>query len=288
MIQQLFWLIDEAANLDDAHIEKVRALTTAVNLPLIIAVHRSRRHRQRRYWNQFNRDPLIVAQIEADYEVLQTKLKTAFHAVSMIDVDIEDAAEQFLQNVQAKSGLLILSYNSTSGMNYVLATLEFTRHYPLPVLILTQRPWAKQPKLTVAVDPMHENPRPRHLDEVLINMQQFLRRKLKSQWSVLHCFWVPPALTTYREKIRQLHQESLTEFASDMGVPIDRIRLISGKPENVIGEYVAVEKIDILLIGYVKRNPISQWWLGSTTISLLENPPCDLLLIRGEPNAQAD
>ncbi|WP_413700173.1 universal stress protein [Psychromonas sp. KJ10-10] len=149
-----------------------------------------------------------------------------------------------------------------------------------PILLLSNKTWKHPLNIVGAIDPLHENARPETIDDSIVEMMRHWGRDLKAKPTIAHCCYISPVLSQYKKKIMAEHQEALKAFSRKLQLNKDQQVLLDGQPEDILPSYVKNNQVDVLFIGLVARNKLSQFWIGSTTSALLTTPPCDLLLIK--------
>jgi nucleotide-binding universal stress UspA family protein len=73
-------------------------------------------------------------------------------------------------------------------------------------------------------------------------------------------------------------QEPLLAFASAHGIT-PRQLVEPGKPAEVIVRQAEKERAGLIVMGAFNRNPVYEWFFGSTTLNVLERAACPVLLM---------
>tara|TARA_R110001583_G_scaffold9945_4_gene46301 strand:+ start:7919 stop:8773 length:855 start_codon:yes stop_codon:yes gene_type:complete len=149
-----------------------------------------------------------------------------------------------------------------------------------PILLLTNKIWKHPINILGAIDPLHENARPETIDESIVELMAHWGAALKAKQCIAHCCYISPVLSQYKKKIMAEHQDALKDFSKKYRLDKDQQVLLEGQPEERLPTYIKNNQVDVLFIGLVARNKLSQFWIGSTTNALLTTLPCDMLLVK--------
>lgn len=164
------------------------------------------------------------------------------------------------------------------------------RHCPVP-LWLVKQPEHGLKTIGVSVDPLHEADKPAALDYKLLATGRALAASSGARVQAIHCFNPLPhtlAFDTglvadydgYAAQVQQHHVEAFREFASQAGVAENEQHLLRGYPEQAIPDHVAQNGIDLLVMGAISRSRLESALVGHTAERLLDEVPCDVLIVK--------
>ncbi len=169
---------------------------------------------------------------------------------------------------------------------------QLIRHSEVPVWLVKQ---ADRPlkKLCASVDPLHEADKPAALDLKLISLTQGLAKLTNSQPHVVHCYNPLPRTLVfdasvitdydgYADDVRQRHASAFEQLADQTGVDAAHRNLLQGYPEEAIPAFASDQGIDLLVMGAVSRSRLDSALLGHTAERLLDDVPCDVLVVKPE------
>ncbi|WP_258664973.1 universal stress protein [Vibrio diabolicus] len=97
--------------------------------------------------------------------------------------------------------------------------------------------------------------------------------------TLVYCRYVAPYLSRYRAEILSNQKAGITDFITAQKLTRVPLLLPEGNPETALPKAVKQSQAAILIMGACKRSMSSQFWSGSTVDTLLDQPPCDLLLV---------
>lgn len=181
-----------------------------------------------------------------------------------------------------QESLLILS---TAGLtNRHTVHLAIVKSIYQPVLMLTNRGWSKKPMVVSAIDPVHHMDEEGLIDVKIISQGQMLASRLDGKFKIIHSRYVPTLLQDYSSEIHSAHMQAtrrLTENNPDLDINVD---LIGGNPERAIPNYISSNGSDLLVVGSMARNVSKHRFVGSTSESLMQKMPCDMLFVNPYSN----
>lgn len=167
---------------------------------------------------------------------------------------------------------------------------DLIRHCEVPVWLVKKADDALA-RLGVSVDPLHEADKPAALDQKLITCGQSLASHLTAELDVLHCYNPLPRTLVfdasvindydgYAKDVRQRHAEAFESLAASNAIAETDRHLLQGYPEEAIPGYVAQRRINLLIMGAISRSRLDSALIGHTAERLLDECPCDVLVIK--------
>jgi universal stress protein E len=171
---------------------------------------------------------------------------------------------------------------------------ELLRHSPVPVLLVKTRPPYVAVKVLAAIDPSHAFAKTARLDAAILRTATQVSVMGRGQLHALHAYVpslldVPGTELTLPDVTARLvrNAEALararlgkTLRAARLGsLPRGRSHLVARHPVDAIPQVVAAVGIDILVMGLV-RTGLKGLFIGNTAEQLLDELPCDLLIVK--------
>ena len=142
-----------------------------------------------------------------------------------------------------------------------------------------------------AVDPLHETDKPAALDHKLVETARRLASATGAGMHTAHCYSPLPHTLAfdsglvadydgYAAQVHDQHAEALSAFAGRLGMTADQQHLLEGFPEQAIPRFVSQRDINLLVMGAISRSRLENALVGHTAERLLEEVPCDMLIIK--------
>lgn len=174
---------------------------------------------------------------------------------------------------------------------------ELIRGCPVPLLLVKPSVWSAAHRIGAAVDPGHMDDKPRLLDRCILEEAATFARTLGGELHAIHAYIpaaivasavaVPPLLidipAAALEEERNAKLKELTALTSDYRVPMANIHLETGAVTECLCRLARQCEIDIMAMGAISRRGLKRILIGSTAESVLEQLPCDMLVIKS-PN----
>lgn len=204
-----------------------------------------------------------------------------------------------------------LDRNILGAASEISADLVFKtthHHNPLKRLLLTNTDWqlirhceaplwlvkrADQPvrKVCASVDPLHEADKPAALDVRLVEVARAMAADQHEPVQIAHAYSPLPRTLVYdasiiadydgyAEDVRKRHAHALSSLGEQLGIDAGNRHLLQGYPEETIAEFVEQHQIDLLVMGAVSRSGLDNALLGHTAERLLDDVPCDVLVVK--------
>jgi universal stress protein E len=173
------------------------------------------------------------------------------------------------------------------------AQWQLVRHCPSPVLLTRGHAWRDAPVIVAAVDPSGRHGRHDDLDKRIL---QAAERLADGAGGTVHAFhaWErrPRVLIGDSEQLlapdlpgagrEQQQREAVYTVLGAAGVAPARVAFIEGPPEEVLPGYCHDAVADVVVMGAIARNPFGRIFIGSTAERVLDQLPCDLLVVKPE------
>jgi len=164
-----------------------------------------------------------------------------------------------------------------------------------PLLLTKATPWSGHPTVIVALDPGHVNDKPAVLDRDLLRWGDLLCKQLHGTLHAAHAYipatilaatpgTMPPLAGVITEAT--LNAEKSAKIATIRGLAAgiqlaDRhIHTQFGTAADYLPKIAAQLNADVLVAGAVSRGSVARAFVGSTAERILEDAPCDVLVVK--------
>lgn len=172
------------------------------------------------------------------------------------------------------------------------ADWDLIRECPCPVWFVKRDKLRARPLVLSAVDPTHAHAKPSGLDDRLLAAAEAVSAQLSGRTALVYVedmmrtapLAVLPALSgLLMAAPAALHAElkvAVGRLAQRHGVPASAALICSGLPAETIPATAAKLGADLLVMGAVSRNGLSQAFIGSTAEAVIDAAACDVLIVK--------
>jgi len=182
-------------------------------------------------------------------------------------------------NEHEESVLILSTANLTNRHTVHLAIIKSIHQ---PILMLTNRGWPKKPLVVSAVDPVHHMDESGLIDVKIISQGRTLAAQFNSTFKIVHSRYIPSLLQDFSAEIHAAHLQAIEQL-SDNNKNLDiNVDLIGGNPERTIPNYIGSNGGDVLVVGSIARSASKHRFVGSTSESLMQKMPCDILFVNSD------
>jgi universal stress protein E len=205
--------------------------------------------------------------------------------------------EAIIREAMATNADLVLAsaQPKTTAGRFLLANTdwELIRHCPCPVLMIkSSKPWRKRPVLA-AIDPFHAHDKPAALDRRILEAGSYVAGEIGSPLHAFHAYMPMPLVApapagafavTLPPEAEQVHGENVRKLVdrvvAKFSIPPARRHVQAG---TIHGELLRVARetnAGIVVTGAISRSAWRRFLIGSTAERVLDDLPCDLLIIK--------
>ncbi|MCC5793734.1 MAG: universal stress protein [Chromatiales bacterium] len=170
------------------------------------------------------------------------------------------------------------------------------RECPFPLWLVKRMPQPGEATVLATVDPLYAHDKPASLDQQIIDLASVMANALGRRLELLHAWpgmaagaalplGAPLPAPPDKAQIAALkseHQQALDSLARQAGIPASRTHLEEGDPATLM--QAAAERLEagVIVMGAVARSRLRRAVLGSTAERVLEQLPCDALIVKPE------
>jgi nucleotide-binding universal stress UspA family protein len=170
---------------------------------------------------------------------------------------------------------------------------ELFRRCPCPVWAVGPGPAPPSPKIVCAVDASATDRVKEALSKRLVEVGQFFARVQGGSLILLNA-WRPlaeehvyshatdDAFAAHLDNTRNGAKDRLARFAESFGTRLAgvQLELRRGALENVIGEFVVAEGVDLVVVGTLGRTGLTRRLVGNTAERVLQRVPCSVVAVK--------
>ena len=175
---------------------------------------------------------------------------------------------------------------------------DLIRDLDYPLWFVKPVTWKDAPVVVAAVDPVHANEKPAHMDIRIIELARELANDCTGTLQVVHTYqtldelgskatWAfkPGKLPVeeLNEKIRVEHDQAVKLLAEMCGLPADSVHMRPGRPEEVLPAFADEHDASLVVLGALARSKLKQRLIGSTAARALDHFTCDVLVAHAKP-----
>ncbi len=155
--------------------------------------------------------------------------------------------------------------------------------------------WQDGIRYLAAVDPMHEHEKPAALDDQIINTAKRLAGATGGEVHTFHSYdpiiavadaanstFVPVTLPVeeLEAKMHERHRQHFNELLEFHGLSAKTAHLVAGRSQEVLPALARDVQASVVIMGAVARNRLKRIFIGSTAEEVMDNLPCDLLVLK--------
>ncbi len=258
--------------------------------------------------NTLTKNSYIYEGIDGDFFETQKKLfrdhyqKMLQDLVDEFSKDGIDASYEFEENhhlaesiiqkaVELKPDMVMKSTHHHSVIDRTLITntdWRLIRKCPATLLLVKPENWNSEGNVVAAVDPLHFKTEQAGLDDLIINTTAFLSKEFGLQPGVFHSYY--PFVSTlfpmggetkeHLDNIRQQHLDKVVELSQSASISGEHVHVSEGDLLQSLVEYIGEIKANVLVIGALSKNVMERAIIGNTAEKILENCPCDVMVLK--------
>ena len=248
----------------------------------------------------FNNDLLsdarntLLGHREEYLDKLATRLRASGHTVNTSAVWGKRFERHILKAIHEQQPDVVLKTGQRHALmkRLILSNSDWflIRYCPVP-LWLVKQPDTDLRTICASVDPLHEADKPAALDRKILGTAQSLAGVTGAQLQAVHCYNPLPhtlAFDTglvadydrYAVQVQEQHANAFADFAQANGLTTEQQKLLRGYPEQSIPDFARENAVDLLVLGAISRSRMENALIGHTAERLLDDVPCDMLIIK--------
>ncbi len=247
-------------------------------------------------------DSIRVSQDEAIAEMV------AFVEKAGVRVEVNRSSDRQVAEVVRREAAARQPMYVVKGTHYhtpseraSLASADWDLIRELDYLLWFVKPvdWKDPQVIVAAVDPVHANDKPAHLDMRIVERARDIANDCGASLKVVHTYqtldeigsratWMfkPQRLPVkeLNEKIRKEHEQAVKLLAEVCKLPDGTVHMLPGRPEEVLPAFADEQGANLVVMGALARSKYKQRLVGSTAARSLDHFNCDVLVAHSKPS----
>lgn len=223
---------------------------------------------------------------------IESELTDAGFTVTSEFAENSHLAESIIEHADAiQANLVIKSTHHHDALERSIITntdWRLIRKCPLPVMLVKPGEWHDDGKIVTAIDPLHVKASQSRLDHVLLESASKIAGIFKQPVRVFHSYFpfVSALLPLggeseeYLLRIGDQHRQKVLEVMAEHGLGEDNLELSRGELAPDLVRYLKSSNANLLVIGVLSRNFLERAIVGNTAERILEDCPCDVLVMK--------
>lgn len=166
------------------------------------------------------------------------------------------------------------------------------RKAPSSVLLVKDHEWPPRGQIIGAVNAGAEDTAHQSLNQRIIRAGQHMSEKLAAELHLINCYPSAPLnmaieipefdTSDYQANVRNYHQKSLAELATEFHIPSQCLHVREGLPEDQVPALAEDIDAELVVLGTIGRTGFTAALLGNTAEHVIEQLNCDVLAIKPE------
>ncbi|QBQ55092.1 universal stress protein [Nitrosococcus wardiae] len=196
-----------------------------------------------------------------------------------------------------KPDLMIKTIHHDSRLNRTLFNYtdwHLIRTCPCPLMLAKdENTWTTR-AIVACVDPSHIHGREEGLDNLIIEIAQWLAYRLRGELHIFHAIefmpepmfrlWQPGAsYNNYKQEAREEHETLLNELLRPYGIGSRRIHIVESKPADALLSFAKKMNASLVVMGAVSKGTLENLFIGNTAEKVLDALSCDILIVKPNP-----
>jgi universal stress protein E len=199
--------------------------------------------------------------------------------------------EAIIRRARAIGADLVVAGRSHGSGLLQLTDWELLRHCPVPVLLVKRSGPYRHPNVLAAVDPCHAHSKPEDLDQEILGTAQQIAHSLQGKLHAVHAY-APIVMGAAAASVNDgvaarldgiAAADARTAFHRLMAgkdIPGARSHLVGNLPVTAINNVARKVHAQILVMGALSRTGLKRLIIGNTAERLLDQVPCDILIVK--------
>jgi universal stress protein E len=206
------------------------------------------------------------------------------------------AYQGILDEVQSwQADLLIVGVHEPRPVPHTRLTdidWQLMRLCPCPLLLVRDPDAESYRSILAAVDPLHRHAEPAGLDQAVLQTAATLGGAFDAALTVVNAYPNPdeyefassvevvPGVFYGTENIAAAHRKAVADLIDAYGISTSQAIVEPGEPGTVIADVTHEHRIDLVVLGAIKRSRLQAAVLGSTAEAVVGAAACDVLLVK--------
>ncbi len=201
-------------------------------------------------------------------------------------------AEAIINHANAvQADLVIKSTHHHSAFERGIITntdWRLIRKCQVPLMLVKPGDWQDEGTIVTGIDPMHVKASQSELDHILLDVAKSLGELFDLSLRVFHSYFpfvsamfpIGGASKEHLDRIAEQHRSKALEVMAEHGLKEEHLKLSRGELVKDLTNYLSSCDANLLVIGALSRNFLERAIVGNTAEKILENCPCDILVLK--------
>ncbi|MEX2131388.1 MAG: universal stress protein [Pseudohongiellaceae bacterium] len=227
----------------------------------------------------------ILDELVAEFEGKGFRVSATFSEAPHLADSIIEQVKEFDPDLVLKS----THHHSVLRRSLITNTdWQLIRKCKKPLLLVKPRDWIESGSVVAAVDPLHVKAQQSRLDHLLVENAIEMAKQLHLTARIFHCYYpfvssmFPTVSETSQQikEIRRRHEVAMTDLLASYSIEPGNVSITRGDLIPSLIKFLEKSGANILVIGALSRNVIERAIVGNTAEKILDDCPCDVLVIR--------
>ena len=227
----------------------------------------------------------ILSELESELKAAGISITKQFSENHNLAESIIDAANQ------VRADMVMKSTHHHSALERGLITntdWRLIRKCQSPLMLVKPNAWKPHGSIVTAVDPMHVKAEQTKLDHVLLQGAKKLGEIFEQKLHVFHSYFpfvsalfpLGGETDEHLHRVADHHREKVLGVMRENGVADDALEISRGELYSSLVNFIKKSEANILVLGALSRNFLERAIVGNTAEKILEDCPCDILVLK--------
>ena len=227
----------------------------------------------------------ILDQLVVEFGGRNVKVGAAFSEEHHLAESIINQVRDFKPDLVLKS-----SHHHNLLQRSVISNTDWhlIRNCKAPLWMVKPTAWEDSGSVVAAVDPLHTKAQQSTVDRLLVSAATDLAADFDQTAKVFHCYfpYVSTLFPSIREsndqmeEIRRRHEKAMQKLLAEYDIANQDVEIVKGDLVPALVHYLKQAKANVLVIGALSRNMLERAIVGNTAEKILDDCPCDVLIIK--------
>lgn len=212
---------------------------------------------------------------------------------SVWDTPLDDAIIRHVVRTEPALVVKETHYHSKLGRALLGNTdWNLVRYCPEPLWLAKPQAWPADATILASIDPTHIDDEYAELDDQILNPAALIAEKLGLDLHAFHSYvpistvpvmQIDPRIFPIEgvdEEMQASHQEKVDRLLEGYPVEPTNVHVMTGGPTRLLPQLAKDVNAGLVVMGSIARNALQRVFIGSTTEKVLDNLPCDLLVVK--------
>lgn len=189
---------------------------------------------------------------------------------------------------EAGDDLVLKSIHQSQTLLHTPLDWQLLRNCPVPVLLCTNRPWRRKPRILAALDLRVDDKAHAVLNRKVLETAHAFAEAHDGELHCVYALVLPrspselriPDPRQFRADAIQRSRERMAQLAEPYDVPMARLHVPLGKVGFAVNSVAGKIKADLLVMGTTARRGLAGLVIGNSAEKVLTRARCDVLALK--------